>query len=91
MDDSRFIPLSENAIQAPVLLLDAGAAYHDLQDCAEQRLHAAKSLLLSFTCMRIDIAESRDLVSVANAAHLLLADASDLLAAARKAALRQSR
>ncbi|WP_052659260.1 hypothetical protein [Pseudomonas sp. LFM046] len=88
MDDSRFIPLSENAIKAPVLLLDSSCSYDDLQDCAEQRLHAAKNLLLRFTCMKIDIAESRDLVSVANAAHLLLADASDLFAAARKAALR---
>ncbi|MNF01343.1 hypothetical protein D3C80_2003210 [compost metagenome] len=90
MDDSRFIPLSENAIQAPVLLLDASADYLDLQDCAEQRLHAAKSLLLSLSCMQIDFAESRDLVSVANVAHLLLADASDLFTAARKAALRHS-
>ncbi|MCY1465259.1 hypothetical protein D9M71_833810 [compost metagenome] len=89
MDDSRFIPLSENAIQAPVLLLDTGASYADLQDCAEQRLHAAKGLLLSVTRMQIEIAESRDLVCLANAAHLLLSDASDLFAAARKAALRK--
>ena len=89
MDDSRFIPLSENAAQAPVLLLDASAAYLDLQDCAEQRLHAAKNLLLSISCMQIDIAESRDLVCLANAAHLLLSDASDLFSAARKAALRK--
>lgn len=90
MDDPRFIPLSENASHAPVLLLDASAAYHDLQDCAEQRLHAARSLLLSISCMKIDIAESRDLVCLANAAHILLSDASDLFAAARKAALRES-
>jgi hypothetical protein len=89
MDDSRFIPLSENAVQAPVLMLDASAAYLDLQDCAEQRLHAARNLLLSISCMQIDIAESRDLVCLANAAHLLLSDASDLFSAARKAALRK--
>ena len=83
---SNHIALTTNPNQHPVLVLDAGASFNDLQECAQQRLSAAKGLLLSLACMNISQASSTDLNNVADAAYLLLEDASDLFKAARNAA-----
>ncbi|MDH4557821.1 hypothetical protein E8F11_22060 [Pseudomonas sp. BN417] len=89
-DFSNLIPLTGNAGTTPVLLLDGSCAYIDLQECADMRLNAARGLLHSLATMAPGQADERDLVHFADAAQLLLADACDLLAAARKAARREA-
>lgn len=87
---SDLIPLTGNAGATPVLLLDGSCSYMDLQDCADLRLNAARGLLHSLATMAPGQADERDLVHFADAAQLLLTDACDLLAAARKAAQREA-
>ncbi|MFC5695631.1 hypothetical protein ACFPU0_08675 [Pseudomonas sp. GCM10022186] len=72
-----------------MLLLDGSCSYIDLQECADLRLNAARGLLHSLASMSPGQADGRDLVHFADAAQLLLTDACDLLAAARKAACRE--
>ena len=84
---NKLIPLTTNPSHAPVLLIDTNASYIDIQEYAEQRLCAAKGLLFSLSCMSISRADAKDVSGIADAAYLLLADASDLFNAARKAAV----
>lgn len=86
---NKLIPLTTNPSQTPVLLIDTSAAYADIQEYAEQRLCAAKALLFSLSCMGINRADAKDVNGIADAAYLLLEDASDLFNAARKAAERE--
>ncbi|WP_375738400.1 hypothetical protein [Pseudomonas boanensis] len=85
---TKLVPLTSNATNAPVLLIDASRPYLELQECAEQRLSTVRDLLLSLSSMVITHADGKDVNRVADAAYLLLEDASDLLQAARQAALR---
>ncbi len=89
-DFLNLIPLTANAGTTPVLLLDGACSYLDLQECADLRLNAARGLLHSLATMAPGQADERDLVHFAEAAQLLLTDACDLLAAARKAAHRET-
>ena len=86
---SNLIPLTTNPSKTSVLLLDAGTPYLDLQECAEQRLCAAKGLMFSLSCMSINHADAKDVSRIADAAYVLLEDATDLFSAARNAALRE--
>ncbi|MES2820125.1 MAG: hypothetical protein V4812_14195 [Pseudomonadota bacterium] len=86
---SNYIALTSNPNPHPVLVLDASASFSDLQESAQQRLSAAKGLLLSLACMSITHASTNDLNNVADAAYLLLEDASDLFKAAGTAAVRR--
>lgn len=86
---NKLIPLTTNPSHNPVLLIDTSAAYIDIQEYAEQRLCAAKALLFSLSCMGINRADAKDVNGIADAAYLLLEDASDLFNAARKAAGRE--
>ena len=54
------------------------------------RLNAARSLLHSLASMTPGDVDGRDLMHIADAAQLLLTDACDLEAAARKAARREA-
>jgi hypothetical protein len=85
----NLVPLTSNPTNIPVLLLDAHAPFLDLQECAEQRLCAAKGLLFSLSCMGINRADAKDVSHIAEAAYVLLEDASDLFKAARNAAQRE--
>lgn len=85
----NLVPLTSNPTNTPVLLLDASTPFVDLQECAEQRLCAAKGLLFSLSCMGINQADAKDVSRIADAAYVLLEDATDLFNAARKAALRE--
>lgn len=85
------IPLTANAGITPVLLLDGNRACVELQDCADMRLNAARGLLHSLASMTPGDVDGRDLMHIADAAQLLLTDACDLVAAARKAARREAR
>ncbi|MFZ6045673.1 hypothetical protein ACFW0H_06065 [Pseudomonas sp. CR3202] len=87
---AELVPLTGNAGTTPVLLLDGSCSYIDLQECADMRLNAARGLLHSLASMAPGQADERDLVHFADAAQLLLTDACDLLAAARKAARREA-
>jgi hypothetical protein len=87
---TNFIPLTGNTGTTPVLLLDGGCSYIDLQECAESRLYAARGLLRSLASLELTDANERDLQHFANAAHMLLEDACDLIAAARRAARREA-
>ncbi|MCO6056003.1 hypothetical protein NG726_04885 [Pseudomonas sp. MOB-449] len=87
---STLIPLTANAGVTPALLLDGSCSYADLQDCADMRLNAARGLLHSLATMAPGEVDGRDLTHIADAAQLLLTDACDLLAAARKAARREA-
>lgn len=89
-DFPHLIPLTANAGTTAVLLLNGSRSYVDLQDCADMRLHAAKNLLRSLSLSDSREADGRDLMNVAHAAAVLLEDACDLLAAARKAAGREA-
>jgi hypothetical protein len=84
---AELIPLTGNAGSTPVLLLDASCSAIDLQDCADRRLNAARGLLRSLASLESPEAEGSDLLHFADAAHLLLTDACDLLAAARREAV----
>ncbi|HBO5639836.1 hypothetical protein GFM12_06865 [Pseudomonas aeruginosa] len=86
---TKFVPLTTNATDAPVLLIDSNRPYLELQECAEQRLSTARALLWSLSSMVITHADGRDVNHLADAAYLLLEDASDLFQAARQAALRE--
>ena len=86
---NKLTPLTTNPSQTPVLLIDTSAAYADIQEYAEQRLCAAKALLFSLSCMGINRTDAKDMNGIADAAYLLLEDASDLFNAARKAAERE--
>lgn len=85
----ELIPLTGNATDTPVLLLDTRCSYIDLQECADMRLNAVRGLLRSLSTMEPGYADHRDLVNVTQAAEILLTDAYDLLAAARQAVHRQ--
>jgi hypothetical protein len=85
---TKLVPLTSNATDAPVLLLDAGRPYLELQEAAEQRLSTARGLLWSLSSMVITHADGKDVNLLADAAYLLVEDASDLFLAARQAALR---
>lgn len=87
MSDLR--PLSSNPSTTPVLLIDAEQPYLLLQDSVEQRLSAARGLVYSLTCMSIAKADASDVSNVVEAAYLLIEDASDLMKAARAAAIRE--
>ena len=84
---NKLIPLTTNPSTNAVLLINSNAAYADIQECAEQRLCAAKGLLFSLSCMGINHADAKDVNGIADAAYLLLEDAYDLFTAARKAAV----
>ena len=86
----ELVPLTGNTSTTPVLLLDASCSAIDLQDCTDRRLNAARGLLRSLASLKSPEADGSDLLHFADAAHLLLADACDLLAAARKAARREA-
>ncbi|MFZ6045681.1 hypothetical protein ACFW0H_06105 [Pseudomonas sp. CR3202] len=86
---TKLVPLTSNATNAPVLLIDASRPYLELQESAEQRLSTARNLLWSLSTMVITHADGRDVNHLADAAYLLVEDASDLLQAARQAALRE--
>lgn len=88
---SNLIALTTNPSKTAVMLLDASQPYIDLQECAEQRLSAAKGLLYSLACITISHADAKDVNNLADAAYLLLEDANDLFKAARHAALREGR
>ncbi|MCY1295048.1 hypothetical protein D9M68_585490 [compost metagenome] len=79
----ELVPLTGNTSTTPVLLLDASCSAIDLQDCAD------RGLLRSLASLKSLEADGSDLLHFADAAHLLLTDACDLLAAARKAARRE--
>jgi hypothetical protein len=81
-------PLSANPSGSSVLLLDGSRSYMELQETAEYRLVAARDLLASLSCMEGSCVDGRDLANVADAAYLLLSDASDLFRAAREAVRR---
>jgi len=83
---STFIPLTNTPSETAVLLIDSAASYLDLEACADQRLSAAKGLLYSLAHMSFTDVEPKDLHNLADAAYLLLEDASELFQAARKAA-----
>ncbi|AOE84646.1 hypothetical protein [Pseudomonas sp. TCU-HL1] len=85
---TKLVPLTTNATDAPVLLIDANRPYLELQEAAEQRLSTARDLLWSLSSMVITHADGKDVSRVADAAYVLLEDASDLFQAARKASLR---
>lgn len=86
---SNFVPLTTNIASHPVLLIDADSAYQDLQEFAEHRLAIAKGLLHSLSCMKLEQASGQDLNNMAEAAHLLVAEACDLFKAARRAQCRR--
>lgn len=86
---ANLAPLTTSPTNTPVLLVDTDASYLDLQECAEQRLHAAKGLLSSLASITITTAHADELSKFADAAHLLLEDASDLFKAAHRAAKRE--
>lgn len=85
---SKFIPLTTAPSETAVLLIDATAAYLDLEACADRRMHAAKGLLYSLAHMSFTDVEPKDLHNLADAAYLLLEDAGELFQAARHAAVR---
>jgi hypothetical protein len=80
---NTLIPLTNNPSNTPVLLIDSTASYLDLEACADRRLSAAKGLLDSLAHMKLTDVEPKDLHHMADAAYLLLEDASDLFQAAR--------
>lgn len=83
---SNFIPLKTNVSpHHPVLLIDADSDYQDLHESAEYRLELAKGMLHSLSCMKTEHASGQDIINMAAAAHLLVADACDLFDAARRA------
>lgn len=86
---SELIPLKTNPSHNPVLLLDSSQPFAALSECADVRLSAAYGLVDSLTCMSMKDAASQDLLNVAEAVRVLLADASDLYRAARTAAVRE--
>lgn len=86
---SELIALRANPSPNPVLLLDSSQPFAALSECADVRLSAAYGLVDSLTCMTMRDATSQDLLHVAEAVRVLLADASDLYRAARSAALRE--
>lgn len=86
---SEFLPLSSNPSTTPVMLIDASQSYSLLQESVEQRLSAARGLVYSLTCMSLSNANANDVSNVAEAAYLLIEDASDLMKAARTAAMRE--
>ena len=75
---NRFKPLSSNAIDNPVLFLNTDAPRLEILDAANLRLSAAKDLIGTIACMTIQDAPDNALVTVCQAAHLLLSDARDL-------------
>lgn len=83
------LPLTSNPSNSPVLLVDKSRCFLDLQECADQRLSAARGLMHSLACMNIGLADAKDLTNVADAVCLLLEDASDLFKAAGEAARRE--
>lgn len=85
----KLLPLTTNPTQTPVLLVDTNAPYRDLQECAEQRLSVAKGLLSSLASIKMTAAHADELGKFADAAYLLLEDASDLFKAAHNAAKRE--
>ncbi|GAC1034395.1 hypothetical protein thsps21_52240 [Pseudomonas sp. No.21] len=87
------VPLTANAGNTPVLLLDGSQPYIELQDCAEMRLSAARGLMRGLASLSPRQADDLDLdlVGMVHAAHVLLTDACDLVAAAHLAARRESR
>ncbi|MFP3851251.1 hypothetical protein [Pseudomonas sp. W5-01] len=82
-------PLTTNPSETPVLLVDTSAPYRDLQECAEQRLSVAKGLVSSLASIKMTTAHAEELSKFADAAYLLLEDASDLFKAAHHAAKRE--
>lgn len=86
---ANLIPLTGNPTKAPVLLLDANQPFAEIQECAERRLGAARDLLQSLACLKIEAASGHDISNLADAACLLLEDASDLFKAAGQAARRE--
>ena len=83
------LPLTSNPSDSPVILIDKSQRFLDLQECADQRLSAARGLMHSLACMNIGLAAAKDLTNVAEAVCLLLEDASDLYKAAGEAAKRE--
>ncbi|MGV8887080.1 MAG: hypothetical protein ACOH2P_03235 [Pseudomonas sp.] len=86
---ANFVPLTTNPTDTPVLLVNTSAPYRDLHQCAEQRLSVAKGLLSSLASITITTAHAEELSKFADAAYLLLEDASDLFKAAHSAAKRE--
>lgn len=86
---TKLMPLTANTSSTPVLLIDMSSSYSDLVEGAEYRLDVAKELMHSVASLSPRQGSAQDLSSVANAAYLLLEDASDLFKAARKVALFQ--
>ncbi|WP_256581215.1 MULTISPECIES: hypothetical protein [unclassified Pseudomonas] len=86
---ANLVPLTTSPSKTPVLLIDTCASYMDLQECAEQRLGVAKGLLSSLATITISTAHAEEISKFADAAYLLLEDASDLFKAAHRAAKRE--
>lgn len=72
--------------EAECLLIDPTADQETLLDHAEQRLDAVKDLMFTLTSLegRHGALEVSDLANLAVVSRFLLADASDLLTAARR-------
>jgi len=75
---SQYKPLSANAINHPVLFLNAKAPRLEIAELADHRFTAAKDLIGSIACMTIHNADEKSLSAICQAAHLLLSDAYDL-------------
>lgn len=78
--------------EAECLLIDPAADQETLFDHAEQRLDAVKDLMFTLSTLEGDRGAliATDIANLASAARILLADASDLLVAARRQTMQKS-
>lgn len=74
------------------LLIDPSSDPETLYDSAEQRLDAVKDLMFTLSSLdgRHGALEVTDIANLAGVSRILLADASDLLVAARRQAMKKS-
>ncbi|MGO4000971.1 MULTISPECIES: hypothetical protein [Pseudomonas] len=77
--NERYKPLTANAGDAPVLVIDTQANSLDLLEAAQQRVRAASELLETLYCLCFNQADGKDLAHVVSALYLLTQDGSDLL------------
>lgn len=77
---ATYIPLKSSTSDFPVFHVDTQVPLEQLLDYASRRVHAARDLVQTLSCVRLLDTDDRDLTILSNALYHLLDEGSEVLA-----------